>query len=398
MLAKFLTRSVFSCIGLTLVASGCEKQQTTPPPSDPVATAPAKPPAKPIPDGFFTLTPQLTVNDVDAAIAFYTTALGAQKLFTLPGADGKTMHGEIKIGDSIVMIDAENPQGKSPLTLGGTPATLMVYVEKVDEAYAAAIAAGAKQEQPVQDQFWGDRYGELSDPFGHRWALATHTEDLTPEQMQQRSALVMAEMAPPPKGKRKKKPKKGAPPVWKAVAGTPATQAVPAPYHTVTVAYTLDDAAAAIEFYKTALGAQERDRMAMPDGRIMHAEISIGDSFLMLSDEMPGMSKSAKTLAGSPVALMLYTPDVDAAMTTATGAGGTAVMPVSDMFWGDRYGAIVDVAGYLWGIATHKEDLTPEEIAERAKAAMPPAGAETAPAPAAAPAGAETAAAPTPAS
>ncbi|MBX7082349.1 MAG: VOC family protein [Nannocystaceae bacterium] len=184
--------------------------------------------------------------------------------------------------------------------------------------------------------------------------------------------------------KKKKKHKKGAPPAWKAIAGTPATAPVPPPYHTVTVALTTDDAAKAIEFYKTALGATERDRMVDPSGKIMHAELAIGDSFLMLSDEYPAMgSKAAKTLGGSPVALMFYTEDVDAAYAKATGAGATAALPVADMFWGDRYGAVLDAAGYLWGIATHKEDLTPEQIAERAKAAMPAAPAAAAePAPA----------------
>lgn len=377
-------RLVLSTLVLCALATGCEQQQQPTTTPEPAAVAPAKP-VKPIPENFFAVTPQLTVVGVDTAVDFYVKALGAEKLFALPGPDGKTIHAEVKIGDSIVMIDEQNlEQGaKAPTTLGGTPATLMVYVPDADAAFATAVAAGATAERPIEEQFWGDRYGQLIDPAGHRWALATHVEDLTPEQMQQRGAIVMAEMDPKAK-KKKKKHKKGAPPAWKAIAGTPATAPVPPPYHTVTVALTTDDAAKAIEFYKTALGATERDRMVDPSGKIMHAELAIGDSFLMLSDEYPAMgSKAAKTLGGSPVALMFYTEDVDAAYAKATGAGATAALPVADMFWGDRYGAVLDAAGYLWGIATHKEDLTPEQIAERAKAAMPAAPAAAAePAPA----------------
>lgn len=356
---------------LALSALGCEKQTpptTTPEPKpEPVAT-PA--PVKPIPEGFFELTPSITVVGVDAAVEFYVKAFGAQKLFALPGADGKTMHAEVKIGDSILMIDEENLQqgSRGPLAIGGSPATLMIYTASADDTVAAATAAGATVLMPVEEQFWGDRYGRLSDPFGHQWAVATHVEDLTPEQMNERGALAMAAMDPKAV-KKAKRAKKGKPPAWKAVAGTPATSPMPAEYHTLTVAYVLHDAAAAIEFYKAAFGAVEKARMAMPDGKLMHAELAFGSSVLMISDESPQMgTKSAKTLGGSPVSLMLYTPDVDAVFAKATGAGGQAAMPVSDMFWGDRYGMVAGPDGFAWGVATHTIDLTPEQIAERAKA------------------------------
>lgn len=356
---------------LALSALGCENQTpptTTPEPKpEPVAT-PA--PVKPIPEGFFELTPSITVVGVDAAVEFYVKAFGAQKLFALPGADGKTMHAEVKIGDSILMIDEENLQqgSRGPLAIGGSPATLMIYTASADDTVAAATAAGATVLMPVEEQFWGDRYGRLSDPFGHQWAVATHVEDLTPEQMNERGALAMAAMDPKAV-KKAKRAKKGKPPAWKAVAGTPATSPTPAEYHTVTVAYVLHDAAAAIEFYKTAFGAVEKARMAMPDGKIMHAELAFGSSVLMVSDESPQMgTKSAKTLGGSPVSLMFYTPDVDAVFAKATGAGGQAAMPVSDMFWGDRFGMVAGPDGFAWGVATHTIDLTPEQIAERAKA------------------------------
>lgn len=371
-----------------LLSVACDKtEQTVPPAPKPVVEEP-KPEVKAIPEGFFALTPSVTVVGADAAVDFYVKAFGATKLFALPGPDGKTMHAEVKIGDSILMIDEENvAQGaKAPAAVGGSPARLMIYAPNVDEAFAAAVAAGAVAQRPPEDQFWGDRYGELVDPFGHQWAIATHTEDLTPEQMGQRAALAMAEMDPKAK-KKKKKSKKPVPPAWKTVAGTPATAPVPAQYHTVTPAYVLADAAAAIEFYKAVFGAEEKGRMAMPDGKIMHAELAFGDSLLMVSDEMPGFTKSAKSLGGSPVSLMHYTTDVDGVFAKATGAGAATTMPVTDMFWGDRYGAVTGPDGFMWGIATHKEDLTPEQIAERAKQHMSAAPATE---PAAAPAAADT--------
>lgn len=363
-----------SSVLVLLVA--CGPRAATPATAVPAETTESSddPAVSPIPEGFTTLTPQLTIKGVDEAIAFYEKALGAERLFALPGPSGATMHAEIRIGDSIIMLDEESvEQGmRSPTSLGGTAATLMVYLEDSDAAYAAAVEAGAKATMPMEDQFWGDRYGELVDPFGHRWALATHVEDLTPEQMGQRAQLAMQ---PPPdaekKAKKSKKKAKDAPPPWKEIAGTPATDPTPEPYHTVTVALTVDDAAATIAFYEQAFGATKGDVMPDGSGKIMHAELTIGDSILMLSDEYPEMGgTSAKTLGGSAVAVHMYVEDVDAAFERATTAGATAAMPVAEMFWGDRYGAVVDRAGVLWGVATHVEDVPPEQMQERMTAQM----------------------------
>lgn len=371
-------------LALALLAPACGPKNQ-PPPKPPV-TEPEKAPVAPIPAGFFTLTPQLVVAEVDPAIDFYMKVFAAEKLLALTGPDGKTMHAQIKIGDSIIMIDAENEaQGsKSPLTLGGTPATLMMFVDDVDAAFATAIGAGAKESLPVEEMFWGDRYGVLMDPSGHRWALATHVEDLTDEQMAQR-----AEIANQPKKKSKKKPKKGTPPAWKAIAGTPATDPTPDEYHTVTVSLTTSDANAAITFYKAAFGATDKNLMPTPDGKVMHAELTIGTSVLMLSDEFPDQGgTSAATLGGSPVSLVMYTEDADAAYATATGAGGTAAMPLTVMFWGDKYGTLTDPAGFTWGVAMRVEDVTPEDmqkrLSEQAPAAAPATDPAAAPADAAA--------------
>jgi PhnB protein len=147
------------------------------------------------------------------------------------------------------------------------------------------------------------------------------------------------------------------------------TQPVPPGYHTVTASLVVRDAPAAIEFYKKALGAEERIRMATPDGHIGHAELQIGDSVIFIADEMPGMScKSPQSLGGTANNLFLYVEDVDKSFRRATDAGVQVTMPVSEMFWGDRFGSFMDPFGHSWSMATHKEDLNPQEIEERAKA------------------------------
>lgn len=141
---------------------------------------------KPIPEGYHSITPHLTVRDAAAAMAFYQEAFGAVERFRLTGPDGKSvMHGELQIGNSIFFLGGEFPgmECKSPATLKGTPVELYVYVEDVDAAYRRAVAAGAKAVMPVQEMFWGDRMGSLEDPFGHRWSVATRTRDLSPEEI-----------------------------------------------------------------------------------------------------------------------------------------------------------------------------------------------------------------------
>ena len=149
---------------------------------------------KPIPDGYHTVTPYLTVRNASAAIDFYERAFGAKELFRMPGPDGKIMHAEITIGDSHVMLADESERGetKSPQTLNGSSTGIFLYVEDVDAAFNQALKAGAKQTQPLQGMFWGDRFGKLTDPFGHKWMLATHIEDVAPAEMEERMAAVAA--------------------------------------------------------------------------------------------------------------------------------------------------------------------------------------------------------------
>jgi PhnB protein len=144
---------------------------------------------------------------------------------------------------------------------------------------------------------------------------------------------------------------------------------VPKGYHSVTPALVVRGAAEAIEFYKKALGAEELTRMPSPDGKIMHAELKIGDSIIFVSDEFPnmGVTRAPQTLGGCTSTLHLYVPDVDASFQQAVDAGGKVSMPVADMFWGDRFGSFSDPFGHHWGILTHKEDLTAEEVDKRAQ-------------------------------
>jgi PhnB protein len=150
-----------------------------------------------------------------------------------------------------------------------------------------------------------------------------------------------------------------------------AVKPVPEGYNTVTPYLTVDDAAGAIEYYKSAFGAEERVRMDAPDGKIAHAELEIGDSLVMLSDAFPQSStRSPKELGGTSAGIFLYVEDVDAVVQRAVDAGATVKMEVEDQFWGDRFGTIEDPFGHIWSIATHVEDVPPEEMAKRAEAAM----------------------------
>lgn len=150
-----------------------------------------------------------------------------------------------------------------------------------------------------------------------------------------------------------------------------AVKPIPDGFHTLTPYLAVRGAAAAIDWYKKAFGAEERYRMPMPDGKLGHAEIKIGDSVVMLGDEVPQMGcPSPQTLNGSPVSLFMYTTDVDASFRRAVAAGATAQMPPTDMFWGDRFAKIQDPFGHLWSMATHKEDLTDDQIKQRAAAAF----------------------------
>jgi len=148
-------------------------------------------PAKPIPDGFNTVSAYLIVDNAVEAMEFYQKAFGAEAGTRMAGPDGKsTMHMEMRLGDSTIMMTDANPQwnARSPKTLGGSPVSLHVYVKDADAMWQRAVSAGCEVEYPIDDTFWGDRYGKLRDPFGHTWGIATHKEDLTPQEIGRRAA------------------------------------------------------------------------------------------------------------------------------------------------------------------------------------------------------------------
>jgi PhnB protein len=147
---------------------------------------------KPIPDGYHSVTPYLVVRGAAKAIDFYKAALGAVELFRMPGPDGKIGHAEMMIGNSPIMLADEHPEmgsvGPQP---GVRPAVgLMVYVPDVDAQFAKAVAAGGKVDRPLKDQFYGDRSGSITDPFGHTWTIATHVEDVPPDELARRAAAM----------------------------------------------------------------------------------------------------------------------------------------------------------------------------------------------------------------
>lgn len=145
---------------------------------------------KPIPEGYHSITPYLIINGAADAIEFYKKAFGATELFRMPQPDGKIAHAEIKIGDSPIMLSDEHPDMgfRGPQSLGGSPISILLYVEDVDTVFNRAIEAGGKVDRAVEDKFYGDRSGSLTDPFGHVWHIATHTEDVSPEEMEKRAA------------------------------------------------------------------------------------------------------------------------------------------------------------------------------------------------------------------
>lgn len=145
---------------------------------------------KPIPEGYHSVTPYLVIKGAAAAIDYYKEAFGATELFRMEH-EGKIGHAEIKIGDSPIMLADEHPEmgHVGPKTLGGTPVGIMIYVDDVDTIYNQAIAKGGTEFKPLQDQFYGDRSGTLTDPFGHLWTVATHKEDVSPEEMDRRMAV-----------------------------------------------------------------------------------------------------------------------------------------------------------------------------------------------------------------
>jgi PhnB protein len=156
-------------------------------------------PTQPIPKGYHSITPYLVVKDASRAIDYYKRAFGAKEISRMDGPNGKIVHAEIKIGDSMLMLMDEMPGSgsRSPQSLGGSPVNIFLYIDKVDDVFHQAVSAGAKVDMPIADMFWGDRYGKLTDPFGHSWSLATHVKDVSRQEMKKGMQEAMAKAAQP---------------------------------------------------------------------------------------------------------------------------------------------------------------------------------------------------------
>ncbi|HEY6293930.1 MAG TPA: VOC family protein [Terriglobia bacterium] len=296
---------------------------------------------RPVPEGYHTATPYLTVRGAADAIEFYKKAFGATEVMRLAQPDGKIGHAEIKIGDSHIMLSDEFPDYGSlaPQLTGGSPVTIHLYVEDVDTRAREAIAAGAKVLRPVQDQFYGDRAGKLADPFGHTWFVSTHIEDVPPEEIERRAKAFMQQQGA-------SAAQSSAPKQEPAASGATSPGAREG-YNAVTPYVTVQRAVELLDFVKEAFGATEIYRGIGGSGGL-HAEVRIGDSIVMMGGS-PGMSFPEK-----PAVLHLYVNDADAVYQRALEAGATSTHAPVDQDYGDREAGVKDPFGNQWYIATNK--------------------------------------------
>jgi PhnB protein len=286
--------------------------------------------AEPVASVHTSASPRLTFKDAAKAIEFYKNAFGAQETMRFE-VSGKIPHAEIKIGDSLMLVTEEWPEGGrfSPETLGNSPVMMALNVRDVDDFVSHAVGAGAKIVIPITDQFYGRREGTVQDPFGYLWSISTVTEEMSVEEMHRRMEAMS-------KGDRGAK-KLGVDPI-------------PLGFHTVTPYMIAPDAEAILSFAKQAFGAEETFRIAGGAGGL-HAETRIGDAMLMM-----GGGISGKPFSGKPnmTALHIYVKDTDAAYKKALQAGASSISEPQDHDYGERGASVKDPFGNFWYIATHK--------------------------------------------
>jgi PhnB protein len=296
-------------------------------------------PAEPVSAVRQTATPRLRIKHAAVAIEFYKKAFGAREIMRFVG-HGEIGHAEIAIGNSIIMLGEEALEYgfPGPLTLGGSPVSLHLYVDDADALVTQAVAAGARLVTPVKDQFYGDRSGEVADPFGYSWVIATHKEDLSLDEMHRRFDALNGD------GQSAKR----------TAAGF-----VPKGFHAVTPYLLVKDAPGLIDFVKQVFGAEETFRTsASVDG--MHAEVRLGDSRVMIGGGSP---EAALRGEARPTALHVYVLDTDAAYQRAMKAGAVSIHAPTDHDYGERGASVKDPFGNHWYIATHNgERYTPEGI------------------------------------
>jgi PhnB protein len=289
--------------------------------------------AEPIAAVRVTASPRIAFRDPAKAIEFYKQALGAKETFRFE-VGGSIPHAELMIGDSVIDITGEWPEGGrfSAETLGNSPISISIQVPDVDAFAEHAVAAGMKLVRPPKDQFYGHRDATLADPFGYSWGVFTVKEDMSVEEMHRR----MQGMTTGPEGGTMPEEKKGASPI-------------PRGFRMITPYLVAEDGLALLEFTKQGLGAEEMMRAVMPTG--LHAEVRIGDTVLMMGGGLPG-KKFPGTL--QPNALHIYVEDADAVTQRAVAAGATLIDEPRDQEYGERSSTVRDTAGNYWYIATAK--------------------------------------------
>jgi PhnB protein len=283
--------------------------------------------AKAAPEVRATATPYLSVRRASAAIEFYKRAFGATEITRLIQPDGRIGHAEIDISGARIMLADEFPEVgfSSPESLGGSPVHIRLDVSDVDALAGRAVAAGAKVVRPVEDQFYGDRSGQFSDPFGYTWAISTRKESLTTEEMQRRIGEMSRKQSEEEVPKGRKFIREG--------------------FRSVTPYLVIPKAAELIDFMKTAYGAEERFRINRPGTEIiMHAEVKIGDSMIELAE-------ANEQFPPTPATMILRVDEVDRLYNRAVEAGATPFQPVANQDDRARGGSVRDISGNTWQIS-----------------------------------------------
>jgi len=282
--------------------------------------------------------PRLSYVNAAKAIEFYKRAFGAKETMRFELETG-IPHAELVIGNSVIMVADEWPEGGrySAETTGSSPVSMVIHVPDVDDFVERAVAAGAKLQAPISDQFYGYREGTLLDPFGYAWNISTVKEEMSVEEMHRRFRAMMKE------GEAKK----------------PAVNPIPKGYRTVTPYLIAQDGPALLEFVKQAFGAEETFRAVGTAGGV-HGKVRIGDSMLMVGGGIPGREFRSKA---NTHALHLYVPDCDVVYERAVKAGAASIDGPRDQEYGERSASVKDPAGNFWYIATHKgESYTPKGL------------------------------------
>jgi PhnB protein len=298
--------------------------------------------SKPVaaPEARQSATAYLTLRDAASAIEFYKRAFGATEIMRLKGPGGTIGHAEIRIGNTAIMLSDEFPQygNLSAETLGGSPVRISLSVDDVDAVAARAVAAGATVRQPVRDQFYGERSGQVTDPFGYVWMISTQKEKLTAAEIEQRFANLTKDTSSPEQK----------------------TWDLPVPYirkgfHTLTAYLLVTGATKLIDFFKEGFGAEEIFRVPPGGDRIMHAELRLGDSMLELSD-------ATAEFPPRRVMHILQVDNVDASYRRALDAGGTSLSEPVEQSYGDREAGVADPFGNHWYLTERRstDHVTPD--------------------------------------